>query len=160
MGFIPSENNYVMISNNHNLSLDELSRSIVYHPQTESVNLGLSIKMIIAHADAIGLTAITVFLKKYKPNLFYSVSPPKNNLKLMIKYISHECGMTQEIYKIKHELSNFCRSPSHTFRDLTPCIFISWITFKQLTPFLISPKCARHYSEWVEKTSQMSLQQL
>ena len=29
-------------------------------------------------------------------------------------------------------------------------------TFKQKTPFLISSKCARHYSEWVEKTSEMS----
>ena len=55
-GFLPSEKNYVMISSNHNLSLEELSRSIVYHPQTESVNSGLSIKMIIAHADEFGLT--------------------------------------------------------------------------------------------------------
>ena len=63
--------------------MEELSRSIAYHPQTETINLGLSVKMIINYADEIGLTdealstAITVFLKKYNSDLFYNVSLKK-----------------------------------------------------------------------------------
>ena len=85
----------------------ELSRSIAYHPQTESINLRLSVKMIINYADDIWLsdealsTAITVFLKKYKSELFYNVSPKKHNLKMMMHHISLECSLTQEVDKVK-----------------------------------------------------------
>ena len=55
--------------------------------------------MHIAYADELGLSEkslaamILIFLKIYKNDLFYSLSPKKQNIKLLFDALSLECGI-------------------------------------------------------------------
>ena len=121
MEYLPNLKSHTMILNNHLHSETDISRHITYHPLSETVNLGLSIKQLIEYSDDIGLTdeslstAILVFLKKHKPDLYHILSPKKANFTLMINLISLECSLTVKLDKVKLELSKFKRMSTDTF---------------------------------------------
>ena len=151
-------------------------RNIYIHPTCQTVNLPLSIKMLIKFADNIGLSdkhlavILMIFLKKHRTELFYVLQPKKNNIKLWINSISIECSNKREILQIKGELSKFKRETTENFAktvnrfDSLYTHFahlkapitgqelsrLSLNTLKQITPHLVHPKTAKTYGEWLE----------
>ena len=73
LGWLPGEDSYVLIQNTKTPTQDEIFRHISHEPETGLSNLPLSIFNLISWADEIGctdavlLTMVTVYLKKYKP---------------------------------------------------------------------------------------------
>ena len=70
---------------------------------------------MITIVDTLGLSdkalssIILTHLKKHKNKIFYSISPKKSNLKIMIDTLSFQCSTTAEVTQIKHVLSRFQR---------------------------------------------------
>ena len=136
---------------------------------------------LITYADTIGLSdealssVILTYLKRHKNELFYSISPKKGNLKIMIDTLSLQCSTSAEVTQIKHELSRFQREQHEPFStavarfdslyshlsELKAPISnnalsrLSLQTLKLITPYLISNGAAKIYGDWLQ--SELSL---
>jgi hypothetical protein len=120
-GSVPAMQSDQQIENDVLPNESEIMRNISIHPTTQTVNLPLSIKMLIKFADTVGLSdkhlavILMIFLKKHRTELFYVLQPKKNNIKLLIDAISIECSNKAEIVQIKSELSKFKREVTENF---------------------------------------------
>jgi hypothetical protein len=120
-GSLPAMQSDQQIENDTLPSEAEIMRNISIHPTCQTINLPLSIKMLIKFADNIGLSdkhlavILMIFLKKHRTELFYTLQPKKNNIKLLIDAISTECSNKTEILQIKIEFQKSKRETTENF---------------------------------------------
>ena len=97
----------------------DINRHVSVHSLLGTVNV--SLKLLIAYADEISLTdkalseMILIFLKHHREELYYTVSPKKENLGLMMEMISLDCSNTREMGLVKQELAKIKRTSIENF---------------------------------------------
>ena len=112
LGWVPSEDQYVLIQNTKPPSTDEILRRVSHEPETGLTNLPLSIYNLIHWADEIGatdtvlLSMITCYLKKYKSHILDILDTKKQSLTAIIEILSFHCSTEHEKTAVLQKLKN------------------------------------------------------
>ena len=94
VGWLPGEDKYVPIQQAKVPAPDEVFRRISFEPESSLSNLPLSIFNLISFADEIGgtdavlLSMIVLYLKKYKPTLLDSIDTKKRSIAAIMEILS------------------------------------------------------------------------
>ena len=181
LGWIPHLDTYKLIQNVKPPPKEEIFRHISYEPESQLSNLPLSIYNIITFADQIGatdqtlLTMLSIYLKQYKPTILETLDTKKQNLGAVIETLAFHCTTTLEKATILHRLKTFQRSQYESF---AACIsrfdgmhvfylqldqpseaeqvrLLSYQTVRQVTPYLISTRCATAFGNWIVESVKL-----
>ena len=181
LGWVPSEDQYVLIQNSKPPSSDEILRRVSHEPETGLTNLPLSIYNLIHWADEIGstdtvlLSMITCYLKKYKSHILDILDTKKQSLTAIIEILSFHCSTEHEKTAVLQKLRQFKRDQSETFASAatrfeslyvfylqleTPSSadnirLMSYQVLKQIAQYLLSPKCGQAFGHWAAEQSKM-----
>jgi hypothetical protein len=181
LGWIPSEDQYVLIQNSKPPSSEEILRRVSHEPETGLTNLPLSIFNLIHFADEIGgtdtvlLSMITHYLKKYKSHILDILDTKKLSLTAIIEILSFHCTTDHEKSAVLQKLRQFKRDVSETFASAatrfeslyvfylqldTPSTadtirLMSYQVLKQISQYLLSPKCGQAFGHWVTEQQKM-----
>ncbi len=183
VGWIPHQDKYVLIQNTTCPSESEIMRHIAHEPETNLTNLPLSIHGLLLFADKIGatdqllLTMLSIYLKKYKPNLLDVLDAKKNNIGAVIESLAFHCTIDNERTIVLEKLRRFRRKENESFaaciiRFDTLFVFylqleqpseaevirmLSHNTICQLSAYLLSPKCAHAFGAWVRENQMVGI---
>ena len=181
VGWLPGEDRYVMIQQTKVPSSDEVFRHISFEPETGLSNLPLSIFNLITWADEIGatdtvlLTMLTVYLKKYKPSILDVIDTKKRSIAAIMEILSHHCSTEPEKQAVLLKLKHFKREPIESFASAVirfESLYVFWLqldtphsvdnirlmsyeVLRQITQYLLSPKCALAFGKWSADTTKM-----
>ena len=181
LGWIPSEDQYVLIQNSKPPSSEEIMRRISHEPESGLTNLPLSIFNLIHFADEIGatdlvlLSMITHYLKKYKSHILDILDTKKLSLTAIIEILSFHCTTDHEKATVLQKLRQFKRDVSESFASAatrfeslyvfylqldTPSTadnirLMSYQVLKQISQYLLSPKCGQAFGHWVVEQQKM-----
>ena len=183
VGWIPHQDKYVLIQNTTCPGESEIMRHISHEPETNLTNLPLSIHGLLLFADKIGatdqllLTMLSIYLKKYRPNLLDVLDAKKNNISAVIEALAFHCTIDNERAVVLDKLRRFRRKENESF---AACItrfdsllvfylqleqpseaevirMMSYNTIRQLSSYLLSPKCAHAFGIWVRENQMMGI---
>ena len=182
MGWIPHLDKYQLIQNVKVPPKDDIFRHCSYEPESKLTNLPLSIFHLIQYADQIGatdptlLSMLIIYLRYYKPVILETLDTKKGSLSAVIETIAYHCTTTHEKATILHRLRTFQRSPTESF---AACIsrfdgmhifylqldqpseaeqvrLLSYQTVRQVTPYLISPRCSQTFGQWIIESVKLN----
>ena len=174
LGWMPHLDSYQLIQNTKTPPHEEIFRHISFEPETQMTNLPLSIFNLIHFGDSIGatdqllLTMLTIYLKKYKPSVLETLDTKKQSLNAVIETLAFHCTTDSEKSTVLQKLRAFQRSKQETFAssitrfeslhifflqldqpsEADQIRLLSYQTIKQVTPYLISPKCGSAFGKW------------
>ena len=160
---------------------EEIFRHISFEPESQLTNLPLSIFNIIHFADQIGvtdhtlLTMLVIYLRQYKPVVLETLDTKKKSLNAVIETLSFHCTTTNEKAVVLHRLRSFQRAKHETFAasisrfdglhvfflqldqpsEADQIRHLSYQTLRQVTPYLISPKCGSAFGQWVVESVKL-----
>ena len=123
LGFLPATGNHELVIATKNPSESNILKIVALHPSSKSTNVPLSIKNIILYADKLGLNddsllqCLLMYLKKCKPEIYYAVSPKKNNIKSLMDSLALYSSTEDEKNKTQSELAKFVRQPGELFPE-------------------------------------------
>jgi hypothetical protein len=181
LGWIPHLDAYQLIQNVKPPPKEEIFRHISFEPESQLTNLPLSIFNIIGFADEIGatdqtlLTMLLIYLRQYKPIVLETLDTKKKSLNAVIETLSFHCTTTNEKVTILQRLRNFQRAKTETFAasisrfdgmhifylqldqpaEASQIRHLSYQTLRQVTPYLISPKCSAAFGQWVVESVKL-----
>jgi hypothetical protein len=181
LGWIPHLDEYQLIQNVKPPPKEEIFRHISFEPESQLTNLPLSIFNIIQFADKIGatdqtlLTMLIIYLRQYKPVVLETLDTKKKSLNAVIETLSFHCTTTHEKAAILQKLRNFQRAKHETFAasisrfdglhvfylqldqpaEAAQIRHLSYQTLRQVTPYLISPKCSSAFGQWVVESVKL-----
>ena len=181
VGWLPGEDSYVMIQQAKAPSQEEVLRHISFEPQTGLSNLPLSIYNLISFADEIGATdqvllqMLTMYLKKYKPNILDVIDTKKRSIAAIMEILSHHCSTEPEKQAVLLQLKHFKREPIENFAAAVTrfeSLYVFWLqldtphsvddiklmsyeVLRQVTQYLLSPKCAQAFGRWTSDTMKL-----
>ena len=180
-GWLPGEDRYVMIQQTKVPSSEEVFRHISYEPETGLSNLPLSIFNLITWADEIGatdqvlLTMLTMYLKKHKTSILEAIDTKKRSMAAIMEILSHHCSTEPEKQAVLLKLKHFKREPIESFASAVirfESLYIFWLqldtphtadniklmsyeVLRQITQYLLSPKCAQAFGKWSADTMKV-----
>ena len=181
VGWLPGEDSYVMIQQTKVPSQDETFRHISFEPETGLSNLPLSIFNLISWADEIGatdsvlLTMLTMYLKKYKPSILDVIDTKKRSIAAIMEILSHHCSTEPEKQAVLLKLKHFKREPIESFAAAVirfESLYVFWLqldtphsvdnirlmsyeVLRQITQYLLSPRCAQAFGKWTQDTMKL-----
>ena len=181
VGWLPGEDSYVLIQQTKVPSQDEILRHISFEPETGLSNLPLSIFNLISWADEIGatdsvlLTMLTMYLKKYKPLILDVIDTKKRSIAAIMEILSHHCSTEPEKQAVLLKLKHFKREPIESFAAAVirfESLYVFWLqldtphsvdnirlmsyeVLRQITQYLLSPKCAQAFGKWTSDTIKL-----
>jgi hypothetical protein len=181
LGWIPHLDSYQLIQNVKPPPKEEIFRHISFEPESQLTNLPLSIFNIIQFADQIGatdqtlLTMLIIYLRQYKPVVLETLDTKKKSLNAVIETLSFHCTTTNEKAVVLHRLRSFQRAKHETFAasisrfdglhvfflqldqpsEADQIRHLSYQTLRQVTPYLISPKCGSAFGQWVVESVKL-----
>jgi hypothetical protein len=118
---------------------------------------------------------LSIYLKKFKPNLLDVLDAKKNNLSAVIESLAFHCTIDNERTIVLEKLRRFRRKENESF---AACItrfdslfvfylqleqpseaevirMLSYTTIRQLSVYLLSPKCAHAFGTWVRENQMI-----
>ena len=118
---------------------------------------------------------LTIYLRQYKPLILETLDTKKQNLGVVIETLAFHCTTTHEKATILQRLKTFQRAQYETF---AACIsrfdgmhvfylqldqpseaeqvrLLSYQTVRQVTPYLISAKCASAFGQWIVESVKL-----
>ena len=105
-------------------SESDILKIVAWHPSQKSTNVPLSIKNIILYSDKLGLNddsllqCILMYIKKCKPEIYYAVSPKKNNIKSLLDNLALYSSTEDEKIKLSPNLPNLSANLVNFFQKL------------------------------------------
>jgi hypothetical protein len=177
VGWLPGEDEYVMIQQSKVPHQDEIFRHISFEPESGLSNLPLSIYNLIGWADEIGctdnvlLTMLTMYLKKYKPSILDVIDTKKRSIAAIIEILAHHCSTEPEKQAVLLKLKHFKREPMESFASAVirfESLYVFWLqldtphsvdsirlmsyeVLRNITQYLLSPKCATAFGKWTQE---------
>ena len=181
VGWLPGEDRYVMIQQTKVPNSEEVFRHISFEPETGLSNLPLSIFNLITYADEIGatdtvlLTMLTMYLRKHKPSILDVIDTKKRSIAAIMEILSHHCSTEPEKQAVLLKLKHFKREPIESFAAAVirfESLYVFWLqldtphtadsinlmsyeVLRQITQYLLSPKCALAFGKWSADTMKM-----
>ena len=177
LGWMPSEDQYVLIQNPKPPTENELWRRVSHEPETGLSNLPLSIYNLIVLADEVGATdavlliMITTYLRKYKHQILDILDTKKQSLIAIIEILSFHCSTDHEKTEVLQKLKSFKRDVNETFASAVArfeslyCFYLqletpstaenirlmSYQVLKQIAQYLLSAKCGQAFGRWASQ---------
>ena len=179
LGWMPSENAYVLLQNPRPPPDPEIFRRISHEPDSDLSNLPLSIFNLIVMADEIGSTdeallcMICTYLKRFKPQILDICDSKKQSITAIMEILSFHCSTDNEKFEILSRLKAFRREPTESFASAVTRFesmysfylqlekpssaenikLLSYQVLRQISQYLLSPKCSHQFGCWAAKQS-------
>ena len=184
LGWLPSEDDYVMIQNPKPPPCEEIFRRVSYEPQTKMTNLPLSIYNLIVMADEIGatdsalLSMITTYLKEHRPDILDVLDTKKQSLTAIMEILSFQCSTDLEKNTVLQKLKTFRREITESFAAAATrfeslyCFYLqlekpsttetiklmSYQVLRQISQYLLSHKCSLAFGKWAAQQTNTGIE--
>ena len=181
-GWNPIINDYEKVQQDKIPPEAENLRNVSYEPDSQLSNLPLSIYQLLKFGENIGstdtalTTMILQYLKKFKETVLDSLNTKKANLHSILQQLTYPCTTHDERIHVQKQLATFSYKMEEPFgaalTQFDSCYHfylqfdcpikaeeitsISLATLRSITPYLLSPKCANLYGDWLQDCTKMS----
>ena len=183
LGWLPGEEKYILIRQPKCPPKDEVFRHVSFEPESGLSNLPLSIYNLIIYADEIGATddvllnMLTSYLRKHKPTILDVLDTKKNSIAAIMEILSYHCSTEPEKQAVLQNLKHFKRDSQETFASAVTrfeSLYVFWLqldtphtvdniktlsyeVLRQITQYLLSPKCATAFGKWSIDTTRQGI---
>ena len=106
---------------------------------------------------------IVIYLNKYKETVLDTLNTKKQNLHSIIQQLTYHCTTFDERIRVQKQEATFTKFDTlYTFYLQLDCsikaediLTISLNTLRSITPYLLSPNCAKLFGDWQQDCVKM-----